>query len=809
MRKQLFGKMFAALAATLATAGIATAALTWTADTVTRPGYTIVKFTGGAGEWTVPPGVTSAEVLVVGGGGGGGGSTGGGGGAGGLLSNGSFALTEGSYSVTIGEGGAGGIGGVTGTNGGNSVFGSLIAYGGGGGASNQGTTPNGSAGGSGGGASYVTSAGTGGAGTSGQGNDGGAMGAGWPAWRTGGGGGAGAVGTSSSNTMVGNGGIGISSEITGFLTWYAGGGGGGVYGESTVGTGGQGGGGSGGGDINAPLVTSGTPNTGGGGGGQGNNLPGAAGAGGSGIVIIAYESDPAQVGIALASPADNQAYSAYTPVIASATVWGGTAPYTVRFFTDLTGSYAQYGSEVTAPPYQVDLGTPPAGTYHIYAEVTDSASGSATTVATPTTFTVAANQAPVVAITAPADGSTVVMGSTVSVSASATDDGSITQVDFYVDGNLLESDTTSPYGASWTNVQPGAHVITAEALDNGGLTTTSAAVNVMVFDPLAMVWNAPTTEAFDSTTFQTGTSIANFNLRATAGGTEVWGETWTNVPPTGGTAGAISIASGSDPSKVMQAGDTGLYDGGTPVLGSGWINSHGDLTTQFVTLSGFDPTKQYLIQYLVADNRTNPVIIGRQAMMRVLGGTNDSASAVVGTYPDNGFVVFSGTLSNSTALSVVPLLSGAGEPVWNMAQLNAIRVIELVGEETPYDIWSTGNFANTFTDTDPTHDPDGDGMTNFEEFAFGLDPTSGTSVNPISDFTQLESDRLFSYTRYANSGLSYSIWTSVDLETWVEQPGALQESGEPDLVTGVQTVLVELPVQEPPSNTRFVQVKAE
>jgi hypothetical protein len=81
------------------------------------------------------------EVLVVGGGGGGGRHSGGGGGGGGVLYNSAFPVVANtSYTVTVGTGGAvggtydsypttdGGTGGV----GGNSVFGTLTAFGGGG-----------------------------------------------------------------------------------------------------------------------------------------------------------------------------------------------------------------------------------------------------------------------------------------------------------------------------------------------------------------------------------------------------------------------------------------------------------------------------------------------------------------------------------------------------------------------------------------------------------------------------------------------------------------------------------------------------
>jgi hypothetical protein len=98
---------------------------------------TVVTFTSST-TWTVPAGVTSLKVLVVGGGGGGGESIGGGGGGGGVVYNASYGVTPSdTITVTVGAGGAGGDGTPgypPGAKGGNSVFGTLIALGGGGGA---------------------------------------------------------------------------------------------------------------------------------------------------------------------------------------------------------------------------------------------------------------------------------------------------------------------------------------------------------------------------------------------------------------------------------------------------------------------------------------------------------------------------------------------------------------------------------------------------------------------------------------------------------------------------------------------------
>ncbi len=251
--------------------------------------YTLSGTTTGTTTWTVPSGVSQIEYLVVAGGGGGGkahvDTSGGGGGAGGLLTNfgGTKISVSGTANVTVGGGGAGSTTyDVKGSNGSDSSFistssgVSLTAIGGGGAGSctNSGTGVNGrgNSGGSGGGGSRY---GYGGSGTSGQGYDGGSSNHGV---NSSGGGGAGGTATGTNNV---NGGVGVSSSITGESICYAGGGGGGTYG-GTAGTSSCGGGA---GSATA-AGTSGSVNTGGGGGGGG--YAGVGGNGSPGVIIIRF-----------------------------------------------------------------------------------------------------------------------------------------------------------------------------------------------------------------------------------------------------------------------------------------------------------------------------------------------------------------------------------------------------------------------------------------------------------------------------------------------------------------------------------------
>jgi len=105
-----------------------------TGGTITTSGdYTIHTFTSSGTLTMISPG--DIEVLVVAGGGAGGtGGTAarGGGGAGGIVYDDVYAVTTGSYTVTVGGGGTTGSATETSGSGNNSVFDSLTALGGGG-----------------------------------------------------------------------------------------------------------------------------------------------------------------------------------------------------------------------------------------------------------------------------------------------------------------------------------------------------------------------------------------------------------------------------------------------------------------------------------------------------------------------------------------------------------------------------------------------------------------------------------------------------------------------------------------------------
>ena len=279
----------------------------------------------GSGTWSIPAGVTSAEILIVAGGGSGSRSpnvAGAGGGAGGVVHRSSYTFTSTDISsgiaYVIGDGGTGvGQGGVTddehgategvGQYGHDTTFaisgGTITAKGGGyGGGYDASSYRPARQGGSGGGGSWsmLTGATSNQASFSGwtkYGNSGGDFVAsgGGSANNGAGGGGAGGDGADMNNAgSGGNGGVGqLFSNFTsyGASGYFGGGGGGGNDSNANATSGGNGGGGNGG-HTGSRSGSNATATTGGGGGGSSsngyNNFTYKGGNGGSGTILIRY-----------------------------------------------------------------------------------------------------------------------------------------------------------------------------------------------------------------------------------------------------------------------------------------------------------------------------------------------------------------------------------------------------------------------------------------------------------------------------------------------------------------------------------------
>jgi autotransporter-associated beta strand protein len=145
-------------------------------------------------------------------------------------------------------------------------------------------------------------------------------------------------------------------------------------------------------------------------------------------------------------------------------------------------------------------------------------------------------------------------------------------------------------------------------------------------------------------------------------------------------------------------------------------------------------------------------------------------------------------------------------PVIATSAITGPGTITVPGSGTPYSIWADSFFPGNDV-SDPDGDNDNDGLTNQQEFAFGLSPVDGSSVNPI--LVQLDKTAgTFTYQRRADTGLTYRILTSTDLMAWPEDEAAAQAAGPVD-GNGNETVVVTLSGAPLTATSFFVRVAAD
>jgi hypothetical protein len=165
------------------------------------------------------------------------------------------------------------------------------------------------------------------------------------------------------------------------------------------------------------------------------------------------------------------------------------------------------------------------------------------------------NLTPFVTITAPASGSSVLVGSPVVISATANvPTPPIARIDFYRNGALIGSDTTSPYSITNSSALLGANSFVAVAVNNVNESWPSAAVSIQGVNP-GVTLTAPA----DGTIFPNPNPISFSAVALSAAGpvtnvsflvdsvvvaqdaSSPFGATWNSVTPGGHVLTAVAL----------------------------------------------------------------------------------------------------------------------------------------------------------------------------------------------------------------------------------------------------------------------------
>jgi len=174
--------------------------------------------------------------------------------------------------------------------------------------------------------------------------------------------------------------------------------------------------------------------------------------------------------IALTAPADGEVFYRTPPIVLSATASDTDGTIAAVEFWDGSTKLAT----VTVAPYTWSWTNAPIGAHVLTARAIDNLGAERGSL--PANITVV-SAPPTVTLTSPTNGFSVLSGTPVSLTATATDpDTAVVGVDFYLDGALLGTATTPPYAWTWTATTAGNHTLSAVARDESNSSAASAAV---------------------------------------------------------------------------------------------------------------------------------------------------------------------------------------------------------------------------------------------------------------------------------------------------------------------------------------------
>lgn len=395
---------------------------------------------------------------------------------------------------------------------------------------------------------------------------------------------------------------------------------------------------------------------------------------------------------------------------------------------------------------------------------------------------------------------TAVAGGTLNVSARIQDQADTLAIHKIGAGVVKLSSINNSYG-SGTQVNVGTLLVnntSGAGTGQGAITVNSAAASTSTFTLAS--GNTNTVTAGNTAGLITGQTVTGTNIpsgtviaRVNADGTSLVLSKMTSVTTASPTPMNFGAAAGT-------LGGTGIITGATTVNPGATI-APGDSTAEFTTstltvgaaslpggtlaveIDGFQADK------LVA---TGPLVVtGAQLTVSLLAG---------GFTPGGSYVIAQGSPLTGTFASV---------PSGYTVTYSATQAILTVTPILDFNTWSdTFTFANPAADSLATADPDGDGVTNQQEYAFGLNPTLGSSVNPIT-VPYNPGAGTFTYTRRlpSLSKLAYTVQTSTTLASWDTDVTAGQN------VTGtagdIETVVVTLTPALLGAPQRFVRISAE
>src|ERR1043166_7861929 len=249
-------------------------------------------------------------------------------------------------------------------------------------------------------------------------------------------------------------------------------------------------------------------------------------------------------------------------------------------------------------PYDFSWASPPIGVHTLQAVATDDQGAS--TASTNITITVYDSLGtPLAQITSPTNGAVLQGPTNLTIAASASAPGGVTNVQFLANGSLLANKTVSPYSTVWSNVPSATNILTAVAFDSSGKRGTSAPVSIVV--------NSPPTDTNPPTIFTqnplAGSAISNLTSIQV-----------TFSEPVIGVDAKDLLVNGAPATSVSGSGSNYTFTVTQPPYGTvniTWVNNHGITDLGYPTNNPFNATAPGSTWSYNLQDRTPPVISTR------------------------------------------------------------------------------------------------------------------------------------------------------------------------------------------------------
>ena len=306
-------------------------------------------------------------------------------------------------------------------------------------------------------------------------------------------------------------------------------------------------------------------------------------------------------------------------------------------------------------------------------------------------------QPPSVSVSTPTNGAILAALTPVTVTANASDsNGSVVKVEFFLDGVKIGEDADPAGGWTCTlnSIPAGDHSLTARATDNDGETTLSSGIGISV-------------------------GRAPENPTGTVPGIRYYYYTgaWPSLPNFGALV-PVKMGIVAMPDISVRNSDTNFG-----FVFTGYVEAPSDGIYTFYTTSD-DGSRLYIGDTMVVDNDGSHGAQERSGSIRLGAGKH---AIKMTYYQGGGPFSFSASWSgpgtakqviSASALSTMPISTPSG-------------YTDFDSDGMPDD-WETQFGLNPFSAADASADPDGDGMSNLQEYLADTDPTNGLSCLRMS-----------------------------------------------------------------------------